>query len=82
MSETKLKRYLKILYKDLNIFQEREAKYGGNAPVDLLNQIEDHQTAIALVESRLAGDISDEQLFEQLAPLNVSHDYSRANTIP
>ena len=82
MSETKLKRYLKILYKDLNILQEREAKYSGNAPVDLLNQIEDHQTAIALVEARLAGAISNEQLFEQLAPLNISHDYSRANTIP
>lgn len=82
MSETKLKRYLKILQKDLNILREREAKFGGNAPVDLLNQIEDHQTALALVESRLAGDIADEQLFEQLAPLNVSHDYSRANTIP
>jgi tetratricopeptide (TPR) repeat protein len=80
LSETKLKRYLKILYKNLNVLQEREAKYGGNAPVDLLNEIEDHQTAIALVVSRLAGDISDEQLSEQLAPLNVSH--GRANTIP
>ncbi|GIK42987.1 MAG: hypothetical protein BroJett011_68200 [Chloroflexota bacterium] len=82
MSETKLKRYLKILQKDLNILREREAKYGGNAPVELLNQIEDHQTAIELVQARLAGSISDEQLNEQLAPLNISHDYSRANVIP
>lgn len=82
MSETKLKRYLKILYKDLNILREREAKYGGNAPVELLNQIEDYQTAIGLVETRLAGSLSDEELEEQLAPLNISHDYSRANVIP
>lgn len=82
MTETKLKRYLKILSKDLNILREREAKYGGNAPVELLNQIEDHQTAIALIETRLAGSISDEQLDEQLAPLNISHDYSRANVVP
>ncbi|MBI1878970.1 MAG: tetratricopeptide repeat protein [Chloroflexi bacterium] len=82
MSETKLKRYLKILQKDLNILREREAKYGGNAPVELLNEIDDHQTAIALAESALAGDISAEQLLEQINPLNVSHDYSRANIIP
>ena len=62
MSEAKLKRYLKILYKDLNILREREAKYGGNAPIELLNQIEDHQMAIGLVETRLAGNLSDEQI--------------------
>ncbi|MCK6630511.1 MAG: hypothetical protein L6R45_35745 [Anaerolineae bacterium] len=82
MSEAKLKRYLKRLYKDLNTLREREAKFGGNAPLELLNQIDDHQTAITLVESRLAGDLSDEQLFEQLDTLNINHNYHRANVIP
>lgn len=82
MSETKLKRYLKRLHQDLNILREREAKFGGNAPLELLNQIDDHQTAITLVESRLAGDLSDEQLFEQLDTLNINHNYYRANIIP
>lgn len=82
MSETKLKRFLKRLHQDLNILREREAKFGGNAPLELLNQIDDHQTAITLVESRIAGDLSDEQLFEQLDSLNINHNYNRANIIP
>ena len=74
MNETELKQLLETLHKNLNTLREREAKYGGNAPLDLLNQIEDHQTAIALIESRLAGGISDETLEEQLSPLNLSLD--------
>lgn len=39
------------LSQNLNILREREAKYAGNAPLDLLNQIEDYQKAIALTDS-------------------------------
>lgn len=72
MNNTELKQLLKTLYHQLNILQEREAKFGGSAPLELLNQISDHQTAIALVKSRLADEISAEELEEQLAPLNLS----------
>lgn len=46
------------LQRNLNTLRERESKYGGNAPLDLLNQIEDHQKAIALTEQTIAGDLS------------------------
>ncbi len=78
MNETEFKPLLETLHRQLNILREREAKYGGNAPLDLLNQIEDHHSAIALIESRLQGQISTEELEEQLAPLNLSLD--RAGT--
>lgn len=31
------------LYENVNILREREAKYGGNVTLELLNQIDDHQ---------------------------------------
>jgi hypothetical protein len=46
---------LRKLTDNLNILQEREAKYGGNVPVDLLNQIDDHRKAFALTEQTIAG---------------------------
>ena len=49
---------LKQLYQrtqeNLLILQEREAKYGGNAPLELLNQIRDHRDALALIEEARA----------------------------
>lgn len=33
------------LKKNLNALREREAKYGRNVPLDLLNQVEDHAIA-------------------------------------
>lgn len=74
MNATELKRLLQTLQGNLNILQEREAKFGGNAPLELLNQIQDHRTAIAVVEARLRDDLSDEELERQLAPLNLSLD--------
>jgi tetratricopeptide (TPR) repeat protein len=71
LNETELKQLLKTLHKQLNILREREAKTGGNAPLDLLNQIEDHRTGISLVEARLAGEIPAETFEEQLAPLDL-----------
>ncbi len=43
-----LKAQLLKLNKNLRTLEEREAKYGGNAPLELLNQIEDHETAVDL----------------------------------
>jgi hypothetical protein len=74
MNESELKQFLETLHHHLNILKEREAKFGGNVPLDLINQIEDHQTALALVESRLAGEISSEELAEQLKPLVLGLD--------
>lgn len=81
MNEVELKRRLKLFHRQLNILREREARYGGNAPLDLLNQINDYQTAIGLVESRLAGEISDEVLEKQLAPLTLSSAGGRTEII-
>lgn len=72
MNQAELKRLLKNLHRQLNILKEREAKYLDNAPLELLNQIQDHQTAIELVQARLAGQLSAEALEEQLAPLNIA----------
>lgn len=72
MNEAELKRLLQTLHHQLNILKEREAKYLDNAPLELLNQIQDHQTAIELVQARLTNAISLESFEEQLAPLNLS----------
>jgi hypothetical protein len=42
------KAVLTKLQQNLNILREREAKYGGNAPLELLNQIDYHKSAIVL----------------------------------
>ena len=60
------------LNKNLNTLREREAKYGANAPLDLLNQLDDHLTAIELVEQALAGQLTEDELAEALAPLNLA----------
>jgi tetratricopeptide (TPR) repeat protein len=74
MNKSELKQFLETLHHHLNILKEREAKFGDNVPLDLINQIEDHQTAIALVESRVAGEISSEELEAQLEPLVLGLD--------
>ena len=63
---------LRKLKKNLNILKTRQAKYSGNAPLDLLNQIEDHEQAIALTEQAIAGEITEAELTEALKPLLVS----------
>ncbi len=57
------------LHQNLNILLEREAKYAGNAPLELLNQIEDHHQAIALIEQALTGELTGQELDEALKPL-------------
>ncbi|MEW5961551.1 MAG: hypothetical protein AB1801_27860 [Chloroflexota bacterium] len=47
------------LHQKLQILREREARYAGNAPLDLLNQIEDYQQAIALIEQANASQLTE-----------------------
>lgn len=63
------KEQLVTLNQNLNILLEREAKYGGNPPLELLNQIDDHRQAIVLIEQALTGELTDEELNEALKPL-------------
>ena len=72
MNETELKQFLATLQRQLNILNERKAKAGDNAPLELLNQIDDHKQAIALTAAALAGEITAEALEEQLKPLGLS----------
>ena len=74
MNEAELQKLLASLYRNLNTLRAREARFSGNAPLDLLNQIKDHETAIELIEARLAGEISDEALEAGLQPLALSLD--------
>lgn len=77
MNVGELKQIRILLQEELNILREREAKYGGNAPLELLGQINDYQEAVDLVEARLNEEISDEALAEGLAPLNLSLNISQ-----
>lgn len=69
-----LKDFRRKLKKYYNILKEREAKYAGRAPLDLLNQIEDYETAIALTEAALIGDLTPAELDEALRPLILEID--------
>jgi tetratricopeptide (TPR) repeat protein len=62
---------LKILQQNLLILQEREAKYGAEAPVSLLNQIDDYKEAIAFTELAVKGKLSPTDLVEELRPLHL-----------
>ncbi len=64
--------FLTKLQQNLNTLREREAKYGGDAPLELLNQISDHQEAIALTEQALTGDLGEAEWQERLQPLLIS----------
>ncbi len=44
---TNFKPFLIKLNKNYNILREREAKHADRAPLDLLNQIDDHKQVIA-----------------------------------
>ncbi len=69
------KKQLLDLSKNLNILLEREAKSGGNAPLELLNQIDDHRRAIDLIQQVLGGDLTGDELDEALKPLLLAlHD--------
>ncbi len=66
------KPFLQHLYKNLATLEERRAKYAGNAPLDLLNQIDDHHAAIDLTEQVIAGELTPDEWQTALLPLLIS----------
>lgn len=64
--------FLHQLKKNLYILQERAAKYAGEAPLALLNQIEDHELAISLTQQHLAGELTEADWQERLRPLLIA----------
>ena len=69
---TMLKQLLQKTHHNLQILRECEAKYGGNAPLELLNQIDDHMKAIELTEQAIAGELSEAEWREAMQPLLVA----------
>jgi hypothetical protein len=67
--QARLKTRFQELHKNLLTLQEREAKYGGNAPLELLNQIDDHKRAVESALSALAGEITIEEFIGQTESL-------------
>ncbi len=67
-----LRQVLKRTHQNLQILREREAKYGGNTPLELLNQIRDHVQAIALTKQAIAGALSEVEWREAMQPLLVA----------
>ena len=65
------------VHNNLNLLQEREAKYGGNAPLELINQLTDHRQALALTEQAIAGELSEAAWRQALKPLLVAIDSRR-----
>jgi formylglycine-generating enzyme required for sulfatase activity len=60
---------LKQTYANLSILQEREANYGGSAPLELLNQIDHHKYAIDLIQEARSMPVSQTTLNELKAAL-------------
>jgi hypothetical protein len=71
---TNFKNILRKLNTNLNTLKEREAKYSGNAPLDLLNQIADHAKAITLTKQALRGEITEAEWRKAMKPLIASLD--------
>ncbi len=77
---TTLRDLLLRTYENLQILEERKAKQGGSVEIKLLNEIEDHRTAIDLIEAALGHPQSERSIAElkqALRPLlvasNVEH---------
>lgn len=80
---TDFQTFLQRTQQNLATLKEREAKYGGNAPVELLNQIEDHQQAIALTEQAIQGELGRAEWQEALEPLLVNiNNVEREPSLP
>lgn len=71
MAEVNKKQMLDELHRNLKILYEREGRYEGNAPRELLNQIQDYQQAIRQTERVVAGRISEEDWQEAMKPLRL-----------
>ena len=72
--QTDLDAFLLQLNKNHNILKEREAKYATVAPLDLLNQIDDYEQAIALSEQALAQNMPLDELQSEFSVLNLQMD--------
>ncbi len=73
-----LKELLLKTQENLLILQEREAKHSGNAPLDLLNEINDHLQAVELIEPALSTELTEtglRELKEALRPLLLNPRY-------
>lgn len=66
--------FLLKLHQNLAILKAREAKYGGNAPLELLNQIEDHEQAITLTEQVKQDQLTEVEWRAALKPLLIAID--------
>jgi len=69
-----LERELATLRKNLNILEEQQAKYGIDAPLRVLNAIDDHRQAIKLVEAALREELDTAALQDELAKLTFLHE--------
>jgi hypothetical protein len=85
-SDDSVRRALRYLWRNYLYLQEREAKFGGNLPMQLIHHIDDHQVAIELAEEVLNGRLSHEEFFTyfwqmDLFPLNNSIIKTRSHPI-
>lgn len=60
------------LHHNLQILREREARYAGQAPLELVNQIEDHLQAIELTGRWERGELSETDWHAAIDPLLVN----------
>ena len=66
-----LKEFLHDLKKNYNTLKEREAKYATAAPLDLLNQIDDYEQALALTEQAQELELPLAELEAEFSGLNL-----------
>lgn len=66
-----LKEFLRDLKKNYNTLKEREAKYANAAPLDLLNQIDDYEQALALTEQAMDLELPLTELEAEFSGLNL-----------
>lgn len=67
-----LQEFLLQLTKNYNLLKEREAKYGSTAaPLDLLNQLEDYERAIALTKAAIERAAPLDELQAEFGSLNL-----------
>jgi formylglycine-generating enzyme required for sulfatase activity len=70
-----LKELLHQTQANLLVLQEREAHYGGNAPLELINQISNHFQAIELIKQALDDELTEtglQELKTALRPLTIA----------
>jgi formylglycine-generating enzyme required for sulfatase activity len=73
---------LRQTYANLLTLQEREARYGGQVPLELLNQITDHHQAIELIERALSVPLTEaglKELKEALRPMLLASNVESIN---